>query len=143
MDYVDNFIFDGIYLLLGEDGTVIDNKGFPILQYVYGKFWCNNHAHIMQGKNGFSVEMLYLFFSLTNVGDCVTGAVQPKINQQNLCKIKVKLPPQDILKSFDELIQPMFHLIRKNINENKSLTSIRDNLLPKLLSGDLDVSSLT
>ena len=56
MDYVDNYLFDGIYLLLGEDGTVVDNLGFPILQYVYGRFWVNNHAHIITGKEGFSVE---------------------------------------------------------------------------------------
>ena len=53
MDYVDRYLFDGIYLLLGEDGTVVDDKGFPILQYVEGKFWVNNHAHIITGKNGF------------------------------------------------------------------------------------------
>ena len=64
MDYVDNYLFDGIYLLLGEDGTVVDSLGFPILQYVYGQFWVNNHAHIITGKSGFSVEELYLFFSL-------------------------------------------------------------------------------
>ena len=67
MDYVDNYLFDGIYLLLGEDGTVVDSLGFPILQYVYGQFWVNNHAHIITGKSGFSVEELYLFFSLTNI----------------------------------------------------------------------------
>lgn len=67
MDYVDRYLFDGIYLLLGEDGTVVDSKGFPILQYVEGKFWVNNHAHIITGKNGFTVETLYLLFSLTNV----------------------------------------------------------------------------
>ena len=76
MDYVDNYLFDGIFLLLGEDGTVVDSEGFPILQYVEGKFWVNNHAHILTGKNGFSVEMLYLLFSLTNVKDKVTGAVE-------------------------------------------------------------------
>lgn len=50
MDYVDNYLFDGIYILLGEDGTVVDSLGFPILQYVYGQFWVNNHAHIITGK---------------------------------------------------------------------------------------------
>ncbi|EHG24800.1 restriction endonuclease subunit S, partial [Selenomonas noxia] len=60
MDYVDDYIFEGTYLLLGEDGTVIDKNGFPILQYVDGKFWVNNHAHILTGKTGFSVEWLYL-----------------------------------------------------------------------------------
>ena len=72
MDYVDRYLFDGIYLLLGEDGTVVDDKGFPILQYVEGKFWVNNHAHIITGKNGFTVETLYLLFSLTNVRSIVT-----------------------------------------------------------------------
>ena len=45
MDYVNNYLFDGIFLLLGEDGTVITEDGFPMLQYVWGKFWVNNHAH--------------------------------------------------------------------------------------------------
>jgi len=80
MDYVDRYLFDGVYLLIGEDGTVIDNKGFPVLQYVEGKFWVNNHAHIITGKNGYSVEILYLLFSMTNVQSIVTGAVQPKIS---------------------------------------------------------------
>ena len=92
MDYVDRYLFDGIYLLLGEDGTVVDSKGFPILQYVEGKFWVNNHAHIITGKNGFSVELLYLLFSLTSVQSIVTGAVQPKISQANLNKVPVIIP---------------------------------------------------
>lgn len=50
MDYVDDYLFDGIYLLMGEDGSVMTENGFPYLQYVSGKFWVNNHAHIMQGK---------------------------------------------------------------------------------------------
>lgn len=58
MDYVDKYLFDGVYLLLGEDGTVVDRKGFPILQYVEGKFWVNNHAHILTGKNGFTVAII-------------------------------------------------------------------------------------
>ena len=49
MDLVDNYIFDGKYLLLGEDGTVVDDAGYPILQYVWGQFWVNNHAHILTG----------------------------------------------------------------------------------------------
>lgn len=112
MDYVDNYLFDGIFLLLGEDGTVIDSEGFPILQYVEGKFWVNNHAHILTGKNGFSVEMLYLLFSLTNVKDKVTGAVQPKISQGNLNSITTIIPSEEICKKFDLLIQPLFAQIR-------------------------------
>lgn len=75
MDYVDNYLFDGVYLLLGEDGTVIDDLGFPTLQYVWGKFWVNNHAHILQGRNGFTVESLYTLLKQTSVTSIVTGAV--------------------------------------------------------------------
>ena len=137
MDYVDNYLFDGIFLLLGEDGTVIDSEGFPILQYVEGKFWVNNHAHILTGKNGFSVEMLYLLFSLTNVKDKVTGAVQPKISQGNLNSITTIIPSEEICKKFDLLIQPLFAQIRNLKQENDRLSELRDTLLPKLINGEI------
>lgn len=142
MDYVDRYLFDGIYLLLGEDGTVVDNNGFPILQYVEGKFWVNNHAHIITGKNGFTVETLYLLFSLTNVQSIVTGAVQPKISQTNLNKIPVVIPSEAELSDFDSIIQPIFAQIRNLRAENDRLAATRDALLPRLMSGELDVSNL-
>lgn len=142
MDYVDSYLFDGIYLLLGEDGTVVDSKGYPILQYVEGKFWVNNHAHIITGKNGFNVELLYLLFSLTNVKSIVTGAVQPKISQANLNKVSVIIPSAEELAKFDDLIQPMFAEIRNRRNESAKLAVLRDSLLSRLMSGDLDVSGL-
>ena len=142
MDYVDKYLFDGIYLLLGEDGSVIDDKGFPILQYVDGKFWVNNHAHIITGKNGFSVEMLYLLFSLTNVQSIVTGAVQPKISQSNLNKVNVVIPSQEDCIKFDSVVQPFFAQIRNLRTENSKLSELRDSLLPRLMSGEFDVSDI-
>jgi len=142
MDYVDKYLFDGIYLLFGEDGTVVDNNGFPILQYVEGKFWVNNHAHIITGKNGFSVETLYLLFSLTNVQSIVTGAVQPKISQANLNKVPIIIPSPEELNAFDLTVQPIFAKIRNNRAENDRLNTTRDILLPRLMSGEIDVSSL-
>lgn len=142
MDYVDRYLFDGIYLLLGEDGTVVDSKGFPILQYVEGKFWVNNHAHIITGKNGFTVETLYLLFSLTNVRSIVTGAVQPKISQANLNKVPVIIPSEAELSTFDSIIQPIFAQIRNLRTENDRLAATRDTLLPRLMSGELNVSDL-
>ena len=142
MDYVDNYLFDGVYLLLGEDGTVVDSLGFPILQYVYGQFWVNNHAHIITGKEGFSVEELYLFFSLTNIKSIVTGAVQQKVSQQNLKKVPAIIPSKEALGAFDEIIQPIFAQIRNLRDENVNLAQLRDALLPKLMSGELDVSNI-
>ena len=142
MDYVDNYLFDGIYILLGEDGTVVDSLGFPILQYVYGQFWVNNHAHIITGKEGFSVEELYLFFSLTNIKSIVTGAVQQKVSQQNLKKVPAIIPSKEALGAFDEITQPIFAQIRNLRDENANLSQLRDTLLPKLMSGELDVSDI-
>ena len=142
MDYVDNYLFDGIYLLLGEDGTVVDSLGFPILQYVYGQFWVNNHAHIITGKEGFSVEELYLFFSLTNIKSIVTGAVQQKVSQQNLKKVPAIIPSKEALSVFDDLIQPIFAQIRNLRDESAHLADLRDTLLPRLMSGELDVSNI-
>ena len=142
MDYVDDYIFDGIYLLIGEDGTVIDDKGFPILQYVWGKFWVNNHAHIVKGKNGFNVDSLYLLLSKTNIQSIVTGAVQAKVNQNNLKSIEIIIPPVEVMEKFNELIKPFFDTIRSNHDEIKELQKLRDTLLPKLMSGEIDVSKI-
>lgn len=63
VDYVDDYIFDGEYLLLSEDGIyVVDDSGHPLLQHIIGKFWANNHAHILKGKAGFTEDSLYLFY---------------------------------------------------------------------------------
>lgn len=142
MDHVEAYIFDGCYLLLGEDGTVIDDYGHPILQYVWGKFWVNNHAHIISGKNGFMVESLYLFFKQLNVRSIVTGAVQPKISQANLCSVPVVIPPEEVIRAFNEQIMPFFTMIRTNTDENARLSSLRDSLLPRIMAGEIDVSDI-
>ena len=142
MDYVDNYIFDGKYLLLGEDGTVVDDAGYPILQYVWGQFWVNNHAHILTGRLGFNVESLYMLFKQTPVKSIVTGAVQPKISQANLRSVQVVIPPEHNLKEYNDLVEPLFSLLRANEEECKSLAALRDTLLPKLMSGEIDVSAV-
>ena len=139
MDYVDNYLFDGIYLLLGEDGTVSDSEGFPMLQYVWGKFWVNNHAHILQGKNGFTTESLYILLKQTNVSSIVTGAVQPKISQANLKSVPIIMPPINLLNQYNDIIKPLFDQIRINQNQIQYLTQLRDTLLPKLMSGEIKV----
>lgn len=142
MDYVDDYIFDGKYLLLGEDGTVVDNAGYPILQYVWGQFWVNNHAHVLTGKLGFNVESLYMLFKQTPVKAIVTGAVQPKISQANLRSIQVVIPPENLLIEYNSQIEPMFALFRANDKASKTLTVLRDTLLPKLMNGEIDVADI-
>ena len=132
MDYVDNYIFDGIYGLLGEDGTVMDDNGYPTMQYVWGKFWVNNHAHIFQGKNGYSTEMVYLILKNTVVRNAVTGAVQLKINQENLRKLPVIVPCDNDLAQLNAVIDRMFLSIRENRTEINHLSNLKDILLAKM-----------
>lgn len=132
MDYVDDFIFDGVFGLLGEDGTVMDENGYPTMQYVWGKFWVNNHAHIFQGKNGYSTELVYLILKKTVVRNAVTGAVQLKINQENLRNLPVIVPSTDDLEELNQLIHAVFTTIRENGDEITRLEALRDTLLAKM-----------
>ena len=139
MDYVDDYLFDGVYVLTGEDGSVADENGYPVVQYVWGQFWVNNHAHVLKGTNGISDEHLFLFFKHTNISAFVTGAVQPKLSQTNLKAIPFIHPDESIGSAFSELAKPLFAMLRANADENHTLASIRDTLLPELISGELRV----
>ena len=134
MDYIDKYIFDGTYVLMGEDGSVVKDNGCPYLQYVWGKFWPNNHAHVMQGKNGFSTEMLYCFLSITDVRSIVTGAVQMKISQRSMSHLLTVIPPKSVCGDYNRIIRPLFDLIKSTKEENVHLSNLRDTLLHKLMS---------
>lgn len=139
MDYVDDYIFDGIYMLIGEDGSVVKENGLPYMQYVWGKMWVNNHAHILQGKNGYSTEMIHALLSITNIKFLVTGAVQAKLSQGNMQKILVAIPPKNVLDEIRPVIDNLYSKIRINTDENSRLSLLRDTLLPRLISGELEV----
>ena len=139
MDYVDDYIFDGIYTLIGEDGSVVKENGLPYMQYVWGKMWVNNHAHILQGKNGYSTEMIHALLSITNIKFLVTGAVQAKLSQGNMQKILVAIPPKNVLDEIRPAMDNLYKKIRLNTDENSRLSLLRDTLLPRLMSGKLEV----
>ena len=139
MDYVDNYLFDGIYLLLGEDGTVITPDKYPVLQYVWGKFWVNNHAHVLRGKEGISTEFLFSRFKEMPIADVVTGAAQPKISQGRLSDKKILMPSLELIQEWSGMAKHYFGRIRVITEQIRLLTEARDRLLPKLMSGEIDV----
>lgn len=136
MDYIDDYLFDGIYLLMAEDGSVTNVEGYPTLQYVWGQFWVNNHAHVLRGTQ-VSTEFLMLHLKNTVISPYVTGAVQPKLNQKNMNSIPTLLPRSEVLVAYDAVISPLFELTRHNADESAVLVQGRDALLSKLMSGDL------
>ena len=139
MDFVDEYIFDGVYLLLGEDGSVLKEDGTPFIQYIWGKSWVNNHAHVLKGKNGVSTEHLMLFMASQNITAYVTGAVQLKLNQKNMNSIPFVKASTEINSEFSKSIASLFDQYRQLSEQSRSLAQIRDTLLPKLISGELRV----
>ena len=126
-------------MLVSEDGANRLMRSTPIAFSVSGKVWVNNHAHILQGKNGFTTESLYILLKQTNVSSIVTGAVQPKISQANLKSVPITMPPINLLKQYNNIIKPIFNQIRINHNQIQQLSTLRDTLLPKLMSGEIKV----
>lgn len=133
IDHIDEFIYDGIYLLISEDGAnVVDERGRPATQYVWGKFWLNNHAHIIKGIPPFSTEFIKLALSFVNAEHLVTGAAQPKINQKNLMSIELTTPSSSTLNRFDPIIKPLFKRIVNLSDEVDQLYKLKDLLLSKM-----------
>lgn len=139
MDYVDDYLFDGEYLLLGEDGTVVTTDGFPVLQLVNDKFWVNNHAHVIRGKGNISTRFLYLTFCRFPITGVVTGSAQPKISKGRLEKLKILVPDAITMEHFNNLINPMFDEINVLKKQLIRIIKLRDLLLPRLMSGKLEV----
>ena len=141
IDYVEDYIFDGIYLLMGEDGTVATDEGKPVLQYIWGKNWVNNHAHVLKGKI-ISTEHLMFCLRNSNVRDIITGAVQPKINQENMNNIRIVLSDEETIKRFEGIVSSIMQQYVNNIEENKRLEQIRNTLLPNLMRGEIDLDNV-
>lgn len=132
LDYIDEAIYSGEYILFAEDGTVKTEKNTPVIYLVDGDFWVNNHAHIISGK---SVSNYFLYLSLRkiNIDPYVTGGVQPKITQHNLNSIPVLVPDSETLGRFEQFTKSVNRLLKETAKENKFLVQSRDQLLAKLI----------
>ncbi len=139
MGFVKEFLFEKDLILLAEDGSVMDENGFPILQYIYGKSWVNNHAHVLEPKNLRSYDFLRLHLSKIHVIKIMTGSIQKKITQENLMKKVFFFPPEEILASFDKKLKPIRQKIKNIEFQNQELSALRDWLLPMLMNGQVRV----
>ena len=72
-DYVSDYLFDGIFVLVGEDGSVVDEYGHPIVHWVEGKVWVNNHAHIISENAECNLRYLYHALQNANVSALIHG----------------------------------------------------------------------
>ena len=92
IDYIDDYIFDEPLLLLGEDGANILTRSTPLCFIATGKYWVNNHAHVMRPKSGQNIKFLCELLESLDYTRYNTGTAQPKINQEKCREIKLSLP---------------------------------------------------
>lgn len=138
-DFIDDYIFDGEYLLMAEDGSVRTEGDMPVLQFVDTKFWANNHTHVLRGRRPISTHFLYLALSCVDISPYVTGAAQPKITQENMNRIPVVVANDALHSTFDQNASPLLRGMLSLERQASSLRRTRDLLLPRLLSGQLSV----
>ncbi|MET1903682.1 restriction endonuclease subunit S [Enterococcus faecalis] len=151
IDYIDSYIFDGEYVLLAEDGANIIMRNYPVAYLTQGKFWLNNHAHIMRmvkGDNQFLVQIL----EKMNYSKYNTGTAQPKLNSNIVKRINLRVPiPEEqqkigtIFKQLDDTIT----LHQRKLDQLKKLkkaylqamfvsTNPKNNKVPKLRFTDFE-----
>lgn len=110
IDHLDEYLLDGEYLLVAEDGANLETRNQPIANIAKGKIWVNNHAHVLGNNGKCPLNLLGFILNNMNISPYVTGCAQPKLNQENLRNIEIELPLHidriaSILSSLDRKIE--------------------------------------
>lgn len=121
IDWVDDYIFDGTYLLIAEDGENLKSKKSNIAQLASGKFWVNNHAHVIQCKKGYDIRYLCYLINLTDLSGYITGSAQPKLSQSSMNAIVLPMPKFEIQKEVADFIEKFDKKIQINEKVNDNL----------------------
>lgn len=142
VDYVDDYIFDGEYLLISEDGANLVIRKTPIAFIASGKFWVNNHAHIVQAIQEItSNKYLEYFFAHVDISLYITGAAQPKLSQKKLFEIPIIIPPLDIqtqtVAYLDALHVKADALKKAQEKKKEALLALKASLLESAFKGEL------
>ncbi len=114
IDYIDDYIFDGTYLLIAEDGENLKSNKKNIAQIVKGKFWVNNHAHILQANEKSDLRFLYYAMCNIDISGYITGSAQPKLSQGNLNNIVLQLPNLETQRSIATTLSSLDDKIELN-----------------------------
>jgi restriction endonuclease S subunit len=128
VDYVDGYIFDGEYLLIGEDGENLRTRQTPIAFMAKGKFWVNNHAHIVTANEKSNTRFLMYALQNADIQPYLTGAVMPKLTQGNLNKIQIPLPSLPIQNHIAKILGALDDKIELNRQTNQTLEQIAQAL---------------
>ena len=112
IDYVDD------YILVAEDGNNLKSLNENIATWAEGKFWVNNHAHILGKKQGYNLKYMYYLINSLDLRGYITGSAQPKLNQDNLANLKLEIPD----KTIQDKIVGILSALDKKIEINQKVT---------------------
>lgn len=133
-DYVDGYTHDGEYVLIAEDGSAsLENYS---IQYVKGKFWANNHIHVVRGKDKVDTRFLYHYLTTVNFVPYLTGGGRAKLTKRKMLEIPIPIPPLEkqkeivaILDKFDALTNSITEGLPKEIELRQKQYEYYRNLL--------------
>ena len=111
IDKVDNYIFDEKLLLVGEDGANLLSKVKPNAFFAEGKYWVNNHAHILDATNKNLLDYVIIVINTISLDNYITGTAQPKLSQENLNKIPIPLPPLAVQHRIVEIAEQLLTIV--------------------------------
>ena len=137
VDYVDDYIFDGDFLLVSEDGANLVARSTPIAFSITGKNWVNNHAHVLKFDNIYLQKYVEIYLNLLDLSPYISKGAQPKLSQTSLKKIILPIPDDsriryvvDILDRFDKLCNDLSEGLPAEIAaRQKQYEYYRDKLL--------------
>ena len=137
VDYVRDYIFDGDYLLVSEDGANLLARNTPIAFSISGKSWVNNHAHVLKFEEYVTRRYVEMYLNSIDLTPYISGAAQPKLNQKNLNRIEIPIPCLekqksivDMLDRFDKLSNDLSDGLPAEIEaRQKQYEYYRDKLL--------------
>lgn len=132
IDYIDDYIFDGTYLLIAEDGENLKSQKQNIAQIVKGKFWVNNHAHIIQTNELCDLRYLYYLINRMDLSGYITGSAQPKLSQANLNAVVLELPSIEEQKRVVSILGVLDDKIELNNKINDNLEQQAETLFQNL-----------
>lgn len=135
IDYIDDYIFDGEFILLAEDGG--DYKKFANSAYIMnGKFWVNNHAHILKAVEDKTTNLfLCYFFNFSDLNFYIVGSTRKKLNQEQMKKISIPLPPLPEQQKIAEILSMVDKKLELLRGKKQRFERVKRGLMEDLLTG--------
>ncbi len=131
-DYVSDYIFDGTFVLVGEDGSVITPHGRPVVNWAQGKIWVNNHAHIIEEKEGILLRFIFHYLQTIDISSFIHGNI-PKFTGKDFKTLKLPVPPlevqREIVRVLDNFTLLTAELTAELTARKKQYEYYRDTLL--------------